>query len=77
MEYKYWNQLDYPDIPYGEGDTVADSGVFAVDNNDIRPVFATKTGQFLYKIVHTLCGHYVTNAENSHLYLLLMRTVRL
>ena len=26
MEYKYWNQLDYPDIPYGEGDTVADSG---------------------------------------------------
>jgi hypothetical protein len=25
MEYKYWNQLDYPEIPYGDG-TVASSG---------------------------------------------------
>ena len=25
MEYKYWNQLDYPAIPYGDG-TVASSG---------------------------------------------------
>ena len=25
MEYKYWNQNNYPDIPYGDG-TVASSG---------------------------------------------------
>lgn len=23
MEYKYWNQLNYPDIPYGPNGTVA------------------------------------------------------
>ncbi len=26
MEYKYWNQLNYPDIPYGPNGTVASSG---------------------------------------------------